>query len=132
MIHQLYYTQIRLCKTESLTCHKFLSAEATYFHMVWKCTKLRPLWSMVTEFITDKFAVPNICSPLRCLLGIFEQEEFDAQLFLQILYFGGRKLIVRRWISMEKLTLGMWMKVINYDILLYRMRRRVPPPPQEV
>lgn len=28
------------------------------------CTKIRPLWSMVTEFIADKFAIPNIYSPL--------------------------------------------------------------------
>lgn len=91
--------------------------------MVCEGTKIRPLWSMVTEFVTDKLALPNICSSLRCLLEIFEQEELDvySQLFLRILYFGVWKLIGRRWISMEKLTLGMWMKVINDDILLYLM-----------
>lgn len=87
-LHQMYYTPARLfCmhKGESASCHKCMGAEGTFIHMVWECPKLRLLWSMVTEFISDKFALPNICSPLRCLLGIFDQEEVNILFFLQIL-----------------------------------------------
>lgn len=90
---------------------------------MWECIKVRPLWSQVTEFISDKFALPNICSPMRRLLGIFDQEELNAhtKLFLRILYFGVKKLIARRWIHEEQLTLGMWIKIINADLMMYKM-----------
>lgn len=80
-LHQMYYTP---------DCHKCLGADATFVHMVWECPKVRPLWSMVTEFIADNFDLPNICSPLQCLLGLFDQEEVNehTKLFLRILYFG--------------------------------------------
>lgn len=58
---------------------------------------------MVTKFIADKSDLPNICSPLRCLLGIFEQDELDVdtKLFLRILYFGVQK-VAKRWIYIWK------------------------------
>lgn len=93
-------------------CHKCKGSEGTFFHMIWDCPKIRPLWCQVTEFISDHFDLPNICSPIRCLLGVFDQEELNlnTKLFLRILYFGMRKLIARRWIYDEQLTLGMWKK----------------------
>lgn len=91
-LHQMYYTPVRLLRMRKryvMTCHKCLGDEGTFLHMIWECTKIRP-WSMVTEFIADKFNLPNICSPLHCLLGIFEQDESDVytKLFLRIPYFG--------------------------------------------
>lgn len=87
------------------------------------CSKIRPLWSHATEFIADNFSLPNVCSPLVCLLGAIEDEEMDAatKLFLTLLFFYVRKLIARRWIHVENLTLGMWIKLVSADIPLYRM-----------
>lgn len=125
-LHQMYYTPTRLFKMhirDNPECHKCGGNEGTFLHMVWDCPKIRPLWSQVTEFISDHFDLPNICSPMRCLLGGFDQEEINAntKLFLRLLYFGMRKLIAQRWIHDEQLTLGMWIKIINADILLYKM-----------
>lgn len=78
-LHQMYYTAARLFhmrRRDSATCHKCLGAEGTFLHMVWECTKIRPSWSTVTEFIAVKFDPPNICSPLRCLLEIFDQQNY--------------------------------------------------------
>lgn len=68
------------------------------------------------------FDIPNIRSPLKCLPGIFDQEKLNElnKVFLEVLYFGVSKLIARRWIhTMEQLKLGMWLKVVNADVLLY-------------
>lgn len=57
--------------------------------MIWECSKVKPLWSKVTEFIADTFDFPNICSPLVCLLGVvFEDETMDTaiKLFLRLLF----------------------------------------------
>lgn len=40
--------------------------------LLW-CSKMRPLWSKVREFIVDKFGLPNMCSHL----GNIENEEMD-------------------------------------------------------
>lgn len=53
-------------------------SEGTFRHMVWERSKVRPLWSQVTEFIADKFDHSNVCNHLLCLLGVIEDEEMDC------------------------------------------------------
>lgn len=55
-------------------------------------------------------------------MGVIEDEEMGGatKQFL-ILFFYVRKLIARRWIYAETLTLGMCTRLINANLLLYRM-----------
>lgn len=115
-LQQMYYTAV--CFP---VCHNCQLSEGTFLHTICQCSKVRPLWSQVTEFIADKFGLPNVCNPLLCLLGVIEDEEMDAvtKSFLKLLFFYGSKLIARRWIYVEQLTVGMWLKWVNTDIPLY-------------
>lgn len=89
-LNQKYYTLARLFrmhKRDSEEFHKCKGAKGTFIHMVWECPRTHPLWSRVTELISD-----NFCSPLHCLLGVFDQEEVNVHttLFLRLLYFGAK------------------------------------------
>lgn len=110
-------------KRDSALGHKCQLSEGTFLHMVWELSKVRHLWFQMTEFIADKFCLPNVCNPLLYLLEVIGDEEMDAttKLFFRLLFFYVCKFKARRWINAECLTMGMWLKLVKADIPLYRM-----------
>lgn len=62
------------------------------------CTKVRPLWSQVTEFIADTFDLLNVCNPLLGLLVDDKIMDNDTKTFLNILLVSNRELIVLNWL----------------------------------
>lgn len=126
-LHQMYYTPSRLYKMGRRAdpiCHKCLVAEGTFMHMVWDCSRVRPLWSQVTQFFfAETFDLPNICSPLLGILGVIEDDVMrnNTRMFLRLLFYYVRKLIVLNWIKRDHLTLGAWKRLINANTTLYKM-----------
>ena len=110
-------------RRENPVCHKCLVAEGTFMHMVWECNRIRPFRSQVTQFIADTFDLPNICSPLLCLLGIIEDDIMSNNMrtFLRLLFYYARKLIVLNWIKRDFLTISAWKGLINANITMYKM-----------
>lgn len=70
-------------------------------HMVWDCSRVRPLWSQVTQFVAETFELLNICSPLLGILGVIEDDVMrnNTRMFLRLLFYYVRKLIVLHYDS---------------------------------
>lgn len=70
-------------------CHNCRLTDGMFIYMMWECSKIRPLWLKVTEFILDNFHLPIVCNPEVCLLDVIENDEVNntTKKFLRLLVF---------------------------------------------
>lgn len=78
---------------------------------MWECALIRQFWSEVSAFISSIAQIPNICNPLRCLLGYIDDEELSKnfQSFIRIVMFYAKKTITMHWKSNAAPTVKFWL-----------------------
>lgn len=126
LLYRAYFTPsllFKLKKLPSAMCSRCSIMEATFFHLMWECTEIRRFWSGVTAFISSLTQLPNICNPLRCLLGYVDDESIsqNKQTFLRIVLFYAKKSITIYWKSQSPPTIAFWLNMVNQAIPLYKL-----------
>ena len=126
LLYRSYFTPcllFKLSRIPSALCSRCGAADGTFFHMMWECAPIRKFWSEVTAFISSLTEIPNICNPLRCLLGHIDDETIskNMQTFLRIVLFYAKKSITFHWKSPSLPTITFWLTTINRAIPLYKM-----------
>lgn len=126
LLYRAYFTPKLLFKLKKLPdplCLRCGAAEGTFFHLMWECAPIRQFWSEVTAFIGSVANIPNICNPLRCLLGYIDDEGLskNTQSFLGTVLFYAKKTITMHWKSHSTPTIKFWLTLINQAIPLYKL-----------
>lgn len=121
----MYYTPglFRMHKRDTPICQKCSTHPGDFLHMVLDCDRVRPFWSHITAFMSSTFDLPNICNPIWCLMGVFEDLDLSAtqKHFLQILLYYYRKIVALQWIHTESLHITIWKRVIIQNMPLYKL-----------
>lgn len=112
----------RLNKLSPATCSRSNTADGTFYHMMWGCPQIRIFWAKITAFILVT-QIPNICNPLRCLLGYIDDESLSKNVhtFLRIVLFYAKKYITMHCKSQVLHAIAFWLTVINQA--LYKLTR---------
>lgn len=125
-LYRSYYTPcllFRLNRLPSAVCYRCSSADGTFYHIMWECPPIGTFWSEVTTFISSITQIPNVCNPLRCLLGYIDDEFLSksTQFFLRIVLFIAKKSITMQWKSPTPPTIILWLTFFNQALPLYKL-----------
>lgn len=115
-----------LGKLPSAACAKYSIVDGTFFHMVWECPPIRTFWSEVMAFLSSLTQQPNICNPLRCLLGYIDDDSIShsIKLYMHLVIFYSKKSIPCDG-NHSPPTVSSWTALVNQTIPLYKLTCKV-------
>lgn len=104
-------------------------AVGTFFHLLWKCSKIQAFWIQVVRFLHNTMGSPITCQPKPCLLGIFLDPEFNkfTKLILNETLFSAQKVIARVWMRPNPPEISHWIAEERKSMLFYPIRNVYTP-----